>query len=98
MFESVEARTDARRLESHTISSPWALGSDELKICIDLQWEICCDLSSTFIFEWIFLILAGNKDFQKVWMSLIFRHTHPPATELAALERLKYNCIMLWPL
>ena len=28
-------------------------------------------------------------------MSLIFRHTHPPATELAALERQKYNCIML---
>ena len=31
----------------------------------------------------------------KVRMSLIFRHTHPPATELAALEHLQYNCIML---
>ena len=49
----------------------------------DLLWP-----PSTFIFEWIFLILAGNKNFQ-VWMSLIFRHTHPPAAELAAIERLK---------
>ena len=32
MFESVDARTDGRRLESHTISSPWAFGSGELKI------------------------------------------------------------------
>ena len=30
-------------------------------------------------------------------MILIFCHTHPPATELAALEHLKYNYIMLWP-
>ena len=27
-----DARTDGRRLESHTISSPWAFGSGELKI------------------------------------------------------------------
>ena len=31
MFESVDARTDGRRLESHTISSPSAFGSGELK-------------------------------------------------------------------
>ena len=34
MFESVDGRTDARmhgrRLESHTLSSPWAFGSGEL--------------------------------------------------------------------
>ena len=30
----------------------------------------------------------------KAWMSLIFCHTHPPSTELAALECLKYNYIM----
>ena len=35
MFESVDGRTDGRthgrRLKSHTISSPWAFGSGELK-------------------------------------------------------------------
>ena len=40
MFESVDARTDARtdgrRLESHTISSTWAFGSGELKSKITL--------------------------------------------------------------
>ena len=34
-------------------------------ICIDLQCEICCDHSSTFFFEWIFLNLAGKKDTHK---------------------------------
>ena len=38
---------------------------------------------------------VGNKDFHKSLNELIFRHTHPPATELAALEHLKYNYIML---
>ena len=32
MFESVDGRTDGHRLESHTMSSPWAFGSGELKI------------------------------------------------------------------
>ena len=32
------------------------------KIPIDLPWKKCCNHSSTFIFEWIFFILAGNKD------------------------------------
>ena len=32
MFESVDGRTDGRRLESHTTSSPWAFASGELKI------------------------------------------------------------------
>ena len=32
MFESVDARTHGRRLESHTISSPWAFVSGELKM------------------------------------------------------------------
>ena len=35
------------------------------KIPTDLQWEKCCDQSSAFIFELVFLILAGNKDNQK---------------------------------
>ena len=42
-----------------------------------------------------FLNISGNKDFQKNLNEVIFCHTHPPATELAALERQKYNCIML---
>ena len=32
------------------------------KIPIDLQWEKCCDHSSSFNLEWIFLILAYNKN------------------------------------
>ena len=42
-----------------------------------------------------FLNLAGNMDFHKSLNEFDFRHTHPPATELAALERNIYNCIML---
>ena len=34
-----------------------------------------------------FLNLAGNKDFHQSLKSLIFRHIHPPAKELASLER-----------
>ena len=36
---------------------------------------------------------VGNKDFHKSLNEFIFSHTHPPATELAALEHLKYNYI-----
>ena len=35
------------------------------KIPTDLQWEKCCDHSSAFIFELVFLIFAGNKDNHK---------------------------------
>ena len=42
-------------------------------------------LNSFKIFEWIFLILAGNKDFHKSLNEFDFQ----PATELTALERLK---------
>ena len=38
---------------------------------------------------------VGNKDFHKILNEFDFRHTHPPATELAALELLNYNYIML---
>ena len=31
------------------------------KKTIDFKWEKRCDHSSTFIFQWIFIILAGNK-------------------------------------
>ena len=31
------------------------------KIPIDLKWEKSCYHSCTFIFQWIFFILAGNK-------------------------------------
>ena len=39
MFESVDGCTDGRQLESHTISSPWAFGSGELKS----KWATTCD-------------------------------------------------------
>ena len=42
-----------------------------------------------------FLNLAGNKDFHKSLNEFDFPPHHPPATELAALECQKYNCIML---
>ena len=35
---------------------------ERLKIRIDLQLKNCCDPSSAYFFEWIFFILAGNKD------------------------------------
>ena len=34
---------------------------------------------------------VGNKDFHKSLNEFDFHHTHPPASELAALEHLKYN-------
>ena len=36
MFESVDARTDGRRLEYHPISSPGAFGSGKLKRVKDM--------------------------------------------------------------
>ena len=35
------------------------------KIHIDLLWEKCCEHSSAFMFGWILIILAGNKDNHK---------------------------------
>ena len=43
--------------------------------------------------KWIFLILAGNKDTHKRLNEFDFGHIQPAATELAALERLKYSSI-----
>ena len=37
---------------------------------MDLQWEIFCDHTSTLIFEWIFLIFAGNSDTHKSFNEL----------------------------
>ena len=38
---------------------------------------------------------VSNKDLHKSLNEFdFFRHTHPPATDLAALEHLKYNYIM----
>ena len=45
-----------------------------------------------------FLNLAGNKDFHKSLNEFNFQPHPSPATELAALERQKYNCIVLWAL
>ena len=38
---------------------------------------------------------VDNKDFHKSLNEFDFPHTHPSTTELAALEHLKYNYIML---
>ena len=38
---------------------------------------------------------VGNKDLNKSLNEFDFPPHHPPATELAALEHLKYNYIML---
>ena len=40
------------------VSCPWT----SEKISIDLKWEKCREQFGAFIFEWIFIILAGNKD------------------------------------
>ena len=53
MFESVDgrmdSRTDGRRLESHTISSPWAFGSGELKIQVKHMYSY-----DTVMMVWMF--------------------------------------------
>ena len=37
-----------------------------------LKWEKCCEHSSAFIFEWIFIILTVNKDNYKSLKELEF--------------------------
>ena len=43
------------------------------KILIDLKWEKSCEHSSAFIFNWIFLILAGIKDIHESLDEFEFR-------------------------
>ena len=40
---------------------------------MDLQWEIFCDHSSTLIFEWIYLSVAGKNDTHKSFNELELR-------------------------
>ena len=54
--------------------------------------EESCEHSSSFNFDWINLILAGNKDMHKTWMSSNFGQISPPTPELSALARLKNGC------
>ena len=52
----------------------------------------CCDHSSTFIFDWNFFILAGNKDNHKVsdgFEILPDQTSDSRDSSLAALERLE---------
>ena len=51
-----------------------------LKNLIDLhvQWEKYCDHSSAFNFEWIFFILADNKDNYKSLYEFEFRQLPLP--------------------
>ena len=50
MFESVDGLMDGRRLESHTISSPWAFGSGELKIACGVGWTMDTALDSFLLY------------------------------------------------
>ena len=55
-----------RIVQKHFFLHPRGIRLDFCILIIgDLQWEICCDHSSTFIYECIFLILAVNKDTHK---------------------------------
>ena len=57
-----------------------------------LIMEESCEHSSSFIFDWINLILAGvTRTCIKAWMSSNFGQIPPPTPELSALARLK-NC------
>ena len=48
-----------------------------------------CDHSSSFIFDWFFFILAGNKDTHKFSDGFKFGRIQPGIYELPALERLE---------
>ena len=50
-----------------------------------IQWGKSCDHSSSFIFDWLFFILAGNKDNHNILDEF---KIGPRTYELAALERL----------
>ena len=63
------------------------------KFSIDLKWEKCCDQSGTFIFGWIFFILAGNKDNHNAPMSLNVVKIPSQTTELAALDESMNNVV-----
>ena len=65
------------------------------KISIDLLWEKCCYHSSAFIFGWIFIILAGNKDNHKRLDEFELLPVPITTNELAALERLKNQYYMM---
>ena len=48
-----------------------------------------CDNSSSFIFDWFFFIIAGNKDIQKSRQGSKYGEIGPGTYELAALELLE---------
>ena len=70
MFESVDGRTHGRthgrRLESHTISSPWAFGSGELKIRSKQysNFMFLCTTPSQFLSNYVagFQLLASRVE------------------------------------
>ena len=68
----------------------------ELKLFHDGSYrqKVAGDINSLnlLVFEWIFFSFAGIKDTHKSLNELEYLNTQ---TELAALERLKYSCIML---
>ena len=58
-----------------------------------LKLEKSCEHSSAFNFVWIFIVLAGNQDNYKSLDEFKFCQIPSPATESAALEHLKNQCI-----
>ena len=54
--------------------------------------EESCEHSSSFIFDWINLILAGNEDMHESLIELKFRPDTTTNSELSALARLKNCC------
>ena len=51
--------------------------------------ELCCDHSSSFIFDWIYFNLQATSKPIISWMCSKFNRIRPGAYELPALERLE---------
>ena len=45
----------------------------------------CCELSSAYIFDWIFFIFSGNEDNHQVWTTSNFGQIRPRDAELQPL-------------
>ena len=72
------------------VSCPWASEKNPHRLIMEESREH----SSSFIFDWINLILSGNetRKCMKAWISSNFGQIPPPTPELSALARLKNCC------
>ena len=74
-------------------------GPDRISILVSMATDsshrvimgkiLCCDHSSSFIFSWIFFILAGKKDTHKISHWFGIGQIGPLTIDLAAIERLE---------